>query len=239
MANGIYSAAAGMAAQQTRLDAIANDLANSSTTGYKAERVAFADLVYSPEDGVPVGSGVATIDAGRSFSAGAFEDSNDPLSLAIDGPGFFQVKRADGTPALTRAGDFQLDEAGSLVTSTGEQLIPPVKVPKGADPSDVTISGDGSISIRGKTIGKVALVDVASPDSLVAAGGSLYVTTKASGAATPAKGSTLVQGQLESSNVDVADSMTEMMDAQQTYSLSSRALQIQDQLLQIANEIKR
>jgi flagellar basal-body rod protein FlgG len=239
MANGIFSAAAGMAAQQTRLDAIANDLANTSTTGYKAERVAFADLVYTPEDGVPVGSGVATIDAGRSFAAGALQDSNDPLSLAIDGPGFFQVRRSDGTPALTRAGDFQLDAAGSLVTSAGEQLVPPVKVPRGTDPSDVTISGDGSISVKGKTIGKIDLVDVASPDSLVAAGGSLYTTTKASGAATPANGSSLVQGQLESSNVDVADSMTELMDAQQTYSLSSRALQIQDQLLQIANELKR
>jgi flagellar basal-body rod protein FlgG len=239
MANGIYSAAAGMAAQQTRIDAVANDLANNSTTGYKAERVAFRDLVYTPEDGVPVGSGVAVVDAGRSFGNGTLGDSENPLALAIDGPGFFQVRRADGTAALTRAGDFDLDSAGSLVTSTGEQLVPPIRVPKGTDPGDVIVAGDGTVSIKNRKIGQIQLVDVASPDALVSAGSSMYVATKASGAAVAAKGTTLRQGQLESSNVDVATSMTQLMDAQQTYSLSSRALQVQDQLMQIANEIKR
>src|SRR5215468_4803109 len=104
MPNGIYSAAAGMAAQQTKLDAIANDLANSSTTGYKSVRVGFKDLLYGAEQGVAVGSG------------------------AIDGAGFFQVKRADGSAALTRNGQFSLDANGALVTSTGEQLDPPIKV---------------------------------------------------------------------------------------------------------------
>jgi flagellar basal-body rod protein FlgG len=239
MANGIYSAAAGMAAQQARLDAIANDLANSSTTGYKTERVAFRDLVYNVEDGVPVGSGVATVDAGRTFSTGAFEDSSEPLSLAIDGEGFFQVKRADGTVALTRAGDFQLDAAGSIVTPTGEELVPPIKVPKGTNPKDVAVSSNGTVTVKGKAIGRIGIVNVPAPNALLSIGSNMYVPTKASGPATAANATTLHQGELEASNVDAPTAMTELMDAQQTYSLSSRALQIQDQLMQIANEIKR
>jgi flagellar basal-body rod protein FlgG len=239
MANGIYSAAAGMAAQQTRLDAIANDLANSSTAGYKTERVTFRDLAYTLEQGVPVGAGSAAAAAGRSFAAGTFEDSSDPLSLAIDGSGFFQVKRADGTTALTRAGDFQLDAAGSLVTSGGEQLVPPVRVPPRTQPEDVVVAGDGTITVKGKTIGRIELVDVAAPDGLLPAGSSMYLHTKASGSPAAVTRATLHQGQLEASNVDIATSMTDLLDAQQTYSLSSRALQIQDQLLQIANELKR
>src|SRR3954447_7111424 len=104
MPNGIYSAAAGMAAQQSRLDAIANDLANSSTTGYKSQRVGFRDLLYGSDQGVAVGSGSAAIDIGRSLAQGTFEPSDDPLAVAIEGPGYFQVRRADGSSALTRNG---------------------------------------------------------------------------------------------------------------------------------------
>ena len=104
MADGIYAAAAGMAAQQTRMDAIANDLANADTPGYKSERVAFKDLVYGREGNVAVGSGAAAIDAGRSTTQGTVSDSTDPLDLAIDGPGFFQIRRPDGTVGLTRDG---------------------------------------------------------------------------------------------------------------------------------------
>ena len=239
MANGIYSAAAGMAAQQARLDAISNDLANSSTVGYKTQRVAFRDLVYNVENGVPVGSGVTTVDAGRTFATGVFEDSRDPLSLAIDGDGFFQVKRADGTVALTRAGDFQLDSEGSIVTPTGEQLVPPIKVPKGVRPKDLAVSENGTVTVKGKAIGQITLVNVAAPNALLSVGSSMYLPTKASGPATAATAPALHQGQLESSNVDAPTAMTELMDAQQTFKLSSRALQVQDQLMQIANEIKR
>jgi flagellar basal-body rod protein FlgG len=239
MSNGIYSAAAGMAAQQTRLDAIANDLANSDTTGYKTERVAFRDLVSNYENGVAVGSGVATVDAGRSFATGAFADSKNPLSLAIDGEGFFQVKRADGSLALTRAGDFQIDSAGSIVTSTGERLMPPMTVPKGANPQDIAVSGNGTVTVKGKAIGRINIMNVAAPNALLSAGSNMYLPTKASGPATSANIDTVRQGELETSNVDAATAMTELMDAQQTFSLSSRALQIQDQLMQIANELKR
>jgi flagellar basal-body rod protein FlgG len=240
MANGIYSAAAGMAAQQTRLDAIANDLANVSTTGYKSERVGFRDLVYGVEQGVAVGSGSAAVDAGRSFATGSIEDSSNPLSLAIEGPGFFQVKRPDGTTALTRAGNFQLDANGSLVTTDGDQLVPPIKVPKGTQPGDVSIASNGTVTVAGKSVGAIKLVDVPAPNALLSVGSNLFAATQASGApAAAARGTLVHQGQLEASNVDVAESMTALLDAQQTYQLSSRALQTQDQLLSMANDLKR
>src|SRR3954454_21648652 len=113
MPNGIYSAAAGMAAQQSRLDAIANDLANASTTGYKAERLGFRDLLDQ--------AGAATVDLGRSVGQGTMQPSDDPMAVAIDGPGFIHVQRTDGWLALTRNGPFQIDAGRSVVTETGEK----------------------------------------------------------------------------------------------------------------------
>jgi flagellar basal-body rod protein FlgG len=238
MADGIYAAAAGMAAQQTRIEAIANDIANAGTAGYKSERVAFKDLVYGSDDGVAVGSGAAAVDAGPSMVQGALSDSSDPLSLALDGPGFFQIRRADGSTGLTRDGNLMLDAAGNLVTSQGAQLVPPIKVPAGVAPKDVTIAGDGTVSVPGRTIGKLQIVDVPSPNGLLAVGSSTFVATAASGAAAAAPATQVMQHQLEASNVDTAQAMTDLLDAQQTYRLASRALTIQDQLLQIANQIK-
>jgi flagellar basal-body rod protein FlgG len=239
MADGIYAAAAGMAAQQTRIDAIANDLANADTPGYKSERVAFKDLVYGSENGVPVGSGAAALDAGRSMQQGVLNDASDPLSLAIDGPGFFQVRRADGSVGLTRDGSFELDAAGGLVTSQGERLVPPITVPAGTQPKDVSIAQNGAVSVAGRIVGQIALVTVPSPGGLLAVGNSTYLASTASGAPIPATGSKIQQSELEASNVDAATAMTDLLDAQQGYSLASRAIQTQDQLLQIANDIKR
>jgi flagellar basal-body rod protein FlgG len=231
MPNGIYSAAAGMAAQQSRLDAIANDLANANTTGYKTERIGFRDLLY--------GAGSAVVDAGRSQTQGTLQPSDDPFAVAIEGPGFFQVRRADGTNALTRAGNFQLDAKGSLVTATGEQLVPPISVPAGTDPKSVTIAGDGTVSAAGRVLGQIRLVTVAAPNALQSVGSSMFLPTQASGAAVPSAAARLHQNQLEASNVEVANAMTDLLDAQQTYQLASRAIQTQDQLLQIANNLKK
>ncbi|MGH3050203.1 MAG: flagellar hook-basal body protein, partial [Gaiellaceae bacterium] len=139
---------------------------------------------------------------------------------------------------LTRDGSFVLDAAGNLVTSAGERLVPPITVPKGTEPKDVSIAGNGTVSVAGRTIGQIQVVDVPSPSGLLAAGSSTYVATTASGAPAAARGTTIKQGQLEASNVDTAQAMTDMLDAQQTYSFASRAISIQDQLLQIANQIK-
>jgi flagellar basal-body rod protein FlgG len=226
-----------MAAQQTRLDAIANDLANVDTTGYKSERVGFRDLVYGPEQNMPVGAGAAAVDAGRTSAQGALVASDNPLALAISGPGYFQVRRADGTVCLTRDGDLHIDANGSLVAAGGEQLVPPVQLPKGTQPADVSVASDGTITAKGRNVGAIQLVDVPAASGLLSAGANLFVPSAASGAPARAQG-VVVQGQLEQSNVDAARAMTGMLDAQQSYSLASRVIQMQDQMLQMANELR-
>ena len=235
MADGLHAAASGLAAQQVRMDAIANDIANVNTAGYQKQRVVFHDLVY---DAGGVGSGTVADAVGRSWQPGTPMPSENPLAAAIDGPGFFQVKLADGRVALTRAGDFQVDAQGRLTTARGELLQPPVTLPKGTDPSKVTIAPDGTVSAGTQKLGQIALVDVPARAGLQALGGDLYVATTASGAPTQVKGSTLQQGVLESSNVDLATAMTELVDAQRAFTLDSKVVQTQDQLLDIANQIR-
>jgi len=239
MPEGIYAAAAGMAAQQTKLDSLANDIANVNTTGYKHQRLGFRDLVYQAEQGVQIGSGSAPVDAGRSLEEGSLQQTGDPLSLAIVGAGFFQVRRADGQIALTRDGQFELDANGSLVTQSGDRLVPPITLPKGTSPDAISIAADGTVAAAGKTIGKITVVDVPAPGALLAAGGNLFLPTAASGAPTAAKGTTLQQGAVETSNVDLASAMTEMVEAQRAYELASRAIKTQDELLDVANQLVR
>ena len=240
---GLYSAAAGMAAQQRRLEAVANDLANVNTSGYKRARVSFRDLVYSPTGrgaagGVSTGSGSAAASTGRSFAQGSLVPSGEPLDLAIDGEGFFQVRRADGSTALTRDGSFRLDADGRLVTADGDVVQPPITLPRGTDPKRVSIAADGTVSADGRRLGRIEVVQVASADGLQPIGKNLFAVTAASG--TPrATRTSVVQGALEGSNVDMADAMVDMMDSQRAYQLASRAIQMQDQMMEIANGVKR
>lgn len=236
----MYAAAAGMAAQQVRIDMISNSLANAGTFGYKAERIGFRDLLYGSEGGVAVGSGAAVVDAGRSSAQGALGDSSDPLALAIEGPGYFRIKRADGSPALTRNGSFQMDSKGALVTASGEQLIPPIRVPRGTQPEDITVGTDGKVILKGKAIGTIGLFNVPAPSELIPVGNSSFAVSKGSGAAVAApKATQILQSHVEQSNIDIASTMTDMLDAQNTYTMVSRALTTQDQLAQIANQLKR
>jgi flagellar basal-body rod protein FlgG len=244
MLEGLYSAAAGMAAQQERIDGIANDLANTGTTGYKHVRIGFRDLLYSAQGNgagatVTAGAGAAAQIIGRSDEQGALQDTGNPLDVAIEGPGWFQVKRADGTTALTRDGNLRLDANGRLTTQDGDLLEPPITVPKGTGPSDVAIAGDGTVRAAGKTIGRIGLVTVPAADGLQPLGGNLFAANAGSGAATASKAATLRQGALEASNVDVGDAMVQMMDAQRSYQMASKAIQMQDQMLQVANQVKR
>jgi flagellar basal-body rod protein FlgG len=240
MLEGMYSAAAGMAAQQQRMDALAGDVANVNTNGYKQTRVAFRDLLYTRDASgrVSSGAGAGVTAVGRSLAAGPLRETGNPLDVAIDGDGFLQVRRADGSLALTRDGALRLDARGRLGTQRGELVQPPVTVPAGTEPSDVTIAPDGAVSARGRAIGRIRIVTVPAPDSLRPAGDSLFVATAASGAPRATGAGRLLQGQTEASNVDVADAMAGMMEAQRGFQLSSRAIQIQDQLLQIANQVK-
>ncbi len=240
----MYAAAAGMAAQQARIDAAANDLANTSTTGYKPVRVAFRDLVYDQRQpgtarGVQLGTGAGATDIGRSTAQGALESTDAPLDVALQGPGHIAVRRADGSQALTRDGHLTIDSRSRLVTSSGLLLDPPVQLPAGTAAGDVKISSAGAVSVQGRQVGRISVVQVPAPGGLQAAGDNTLTPTRASGTPRAAARTTVVQGSLEASGTDTATAMTDMMSAQRAYALTSRAIQVADQAAEIANQIKR
>jgi len=242
MLEGMYSAAAGMAAQQQQIDAVGNDLANASTTGYKAERVGFSDLLYNQVNQAgtvtTAAAGASAHVIGRDEAQGPIQETGDPLDLAIEGEGFFQVKRPNGQVALTRGGAFAVDGRGQLTNAEGNLLDPPVKLPAGTGLSDVGIARDGTVRVGTRTVGQIKLVNVAAPDRLLADGGGEFTATAASGAPRPVKDSTIRQGALEQSNVDVATEMTTMMGAQRSYQLESTAIQTESQMMSIANQLR-
>ena len=245
MLEGLNIAAAGMAAQQQRLDAVSNDLANANTNGYKHQRVGFRDLVYdqtgrSSAAGVRTGSGAAAVDAGRAFAQGALQRTDRPLDVAIQGDGFLRIRLADGREALTRDGDLHIDGERRLVTASGAVVQPAMTVPEGVADQDVSIDADGTVLAARRRIGRLDVLTVRSLQGLAAAGDNAFVTTAASGNAVAAPATTtLSQGALEGSNTDMAQAMVDMIDAQRTYQLTSKAIQTADQMMEIANGVKR
>jgi flagellar basal-body rod protein FlgG len=241
----MYTAAAGMAAQQQRLDAVSTDLANVNTTGYKHVRVAFRDLMYQDAGPgaaaqVQTGVGAAATVIGRSQAPGAQQQTGNTLDVAVSGPGFLQVKLADGRTALTRDGHLRIDAQGRLGLHTGELLEPPVTLPAGTDPGQLSISAAGRITVGRRPVGVLTLVDVPAPGGLQGGPGNTFIPARASGAVRPAPAtSSIQQGVLESSNVDVADAMSAMIESQRAFELASKAIQTQDQILEIANGIRR
>lgn len=243
MISGLYAAAAGMEAQQTQLDTVANDLANVSTPGYQGEELGFHDLLYTtvgPGNGTnqATGAGAAAQIVGHNQTQGALQQTGRSLDVALQGEGYLEVRRPDGTIGLTRNGALALDAGRQLTTQTGMLLVPPVKIPAGVPSSDIVITPGGAVEAAGKTIGRLSIVTVPAPDQLLNAGDSTYTTTPASGAIRAAVGTTVQQGALESSNVDTATAIGQMIDAQRSYQMDSRAIQMQDQMMQIANQIK-
>jgi flagellar basal-body rod protein FlgG len=229
-----------MAAQERRLDGVSNDIANANTAGYKRVRIGFRDLVYQQDGptGVRTGAGTAATQLGRGSEQGAFQQTGEATDVAISGEGYFQVRRADGSLALTRNGSFLVDARGQFVTANGERLVPPVTVPRGTDTDKLSIASDGTVTAGTRRIGRIQLVTVPAPSGLVPAGNNDYLVTAASGPVRRATG-TLTQGYLESSNVDLADAMVDMMDAQRSYSMASRAIHMQDQMMEVANGLKQ
>ncbi len=240
MLEGLYSAAAGMTAQQQRIDAVANDLANVNTNGYKHVRVGFRDLLYVNDASgrVHSGSGAAATTIGRAFAVGSARETGNRLDVAIADRGFLRVKRADGTEALTRDGALRIDPRGRLTTQRGELLQPAITVPAGTREDDVEIGSDGAVSAAGRALGRITVVNVASPQALLSLGDNIFRATTASGAARAVAGARIIPGAVEASNVDVADAMTDMMDAQRSFQMASKAIQMQDQMLQMANAVK-
>lgn len=255
MMRSLYTAATGMDAQQTKMDTIANNLANANTTGFKKTRADFEDLlsetIRSPRDVTPnggsmpaplqVGLGVRTTSTTRTFSQGDFTQTDNPLDVAIEGPGFLRVMRPNGEYAYTRAGNLKVDAEGRMVTQRGELLEPNINVPK--DALQVNISADGAVSAKmpnqtkQQELGQLELSMFVNPAGLEAIGGNLYVETSASGTPMfqrPGENGTgaITQGFLESSNVKAIEEMVAMISTQRSYELNSKVIQTADQMLQ-------
>lgn len=241
MLEGLYSAASGMEAQQHQFDAISNDMANLDTPGYQSTIVGFQDLLYSNGgygSTVATGAGSASQIIGRDQTQGAMQQTGQPLDVAVQGEGFIEVRRFDGTIGLTRNGRLEINAKRQLTNQQGMLVQPPITIPAGVSTDEVKIQSDGTVQAQGKQLGKIALVTVPAPDGLVADGDSIFSATAASGAIRAAKSAALQQGALEGSNVSMGAEMSKMATAQQEYAMGSQAIQYQAQMLSIANQIK-
>jgi flagellar basal-body rod protein FlgG len=253
MFNALSTAATGLEAQQTRITSIANDLANVNTDGYKSSTTEFEELLsqtmrapgeqmgnstVSPV-GVQVGSGVKLGAIVKNFSQGPTKMTYHPFDIAIQGSGFFQVQLPTGEIAYTRKGAFKLDPTGALVGSNGSKLIPAIVIPPNATSFTVTQNGGVSASFADGTsqeIGQIQITMFQNPQGLLTKSEGNYRPTLASGQPVEAvpgeSGSgTLQQGALEGSNVNVANSMVEMISAQRSYEMGAKVMTTVDQML--------
>ncbi len=261
MLRALYTAASGMQAQQTNLDTIANNLANSSTSGFRSSRMQFQDLIYqniimpgaaasqqtTVEAGLQVGLGTRASASEVLQLQGDLTATGNQLDIAIEGNGFFQVLLPSGETAYTRAGSFHTDAQGNVVTADGNPLQPAITIPQSA--TTVTIAADGTVSVTvpGQTaaqqVGNIQLALFPNPGGLSSSGGSLFLATTASGDAvvgTPGGSDGLgqvEQGYLEQSNVSVVDEFINMIVAQRSYEASSRVVQAADQMFQLINNL--
>lgn len=255
MLRSLYTAATGMDAQQVKMDVIAHNLANASTTGFKKTRAEFEDLLSetirpagaptaqggSSPSPLQVGLGVRTVATTRSFGQGDMQNTQNPLDVAIQGAGFFRVQRANGEFAFTRAGNLRVDAEGRLTTQQGELLQPSMTFPK--ETTDITIRADGTVlaKIPGRTdpteVGMLDLSLFPNPGGLESMGDNLLRETAASGVALQARpgeqgSGTLTQGFLESANVKAVEEMIDMITTQRAYEMNSKVIQTADQMLQ-------
>ncbi len=255
MIRSLWIAKTGMEGQQTKLDAIANNLANVGTNGYKRAGVVFEDLMYQNlraagsassdqsqlPTGLQIGLGVRAAASMRNFSQGSLNQTGSNFDVAIKGQGFFQVQMPDGSTGYTRDGGFQVDANGALVTSAGHAVQPGITIP--ANALTVTIGADGAVSatISGQAapqaLGQIQLTSFINPAGLDARGGNIYAETAASGA--PQTGApnsaglgALQQGFVEGSNVNMVEELVTMIATQRAYELNSKAIQTSDQMLQ-------
>jgi len=242
MLEGLYAAATGMSAQQEQLDAISNDLANVSTTGYQSERVAFSDLLYNTVNQAgtvtTAGAGASAQVIGRNETQGSIQETGAPLDLAIEGDGYFRLTRPNGQVALTRDGTFGVDASGTITNADGDRLAPPIKLPAGVSANEVRISSNGTVTAGTRTLGQIKLVTVTSPEHLLSDGSGGLTPTAASGAPHAAGAAKIRQGALEGSNVDLSREMALMVSTQRSYQMASTAIQTESQMMSIANQLR-
>jgi len=262
MIKAMRTAASGMIAQQMNVDNIANNLANVNTTGFKRTKVEFQDVLYqnyrkagsptaigatAPSD-LAIGYGARPVATTRDFTTGDMTLTGNPLDLAISGTGFYQVQMPDGTTSYTRDGAFKINAEGRVVTSDGFFLFPAITIPQDATQISVGIDGEVSSLLVGsdtpQTIGRIELARFINPAGLSAVGRNIYNRTVASGE--PITGSPAAdglgrveQGYLEVSNVQVVDEMVNMIVAQRTYEINSKAIKTGEEMAQIANNLVR
>jgi flagellar basal-body rod protein FlgG len=255
MIRSLWIAKTGLDAQQTNLDVISNNLANVSTNGFKRAHAVFEDLLYQTlrqpgaqssqqtmiPSGLTIGTGVRPISTERIFTQGSLTQTGNALDIAVNGQGFLQIQMPDGTLAYTRDGSFQKDSQGQVVTSSGYPLSPAVTIPSNA--TSVTISRDGIVSVAQPgtatptQIGTIQLATFVNEGGLQSVGENLFVETASSGTPTPntpgSNGAGLLnQGYVETSNVNVAEELVNMIQTQRAYELNSKAITASDQMLQ-------
>lgn len=260
MINSLWISKTGMQAMQTQLDVISNNLANVSTNGFKRANAVFEDLMYqnlrqvganSSEQsdlptGLQLGLGVRTVATSRSFTQGSLQQSGNNLDLAINGGGFLQVTMPDGTTGYTRDGALQLDSQGRMVTSSGYPLTAGITVP--AEAQSITISSDGVVSVKmpgqatPQAVGNIELANFVNVAGLEPRGQNIYGESLASGnPITGAPGSAgtgnLMQGYVETSNVNVVQELVTMIQTQRAYEMNSKAITTSDQMLQKLSQL--
>jgi len=264
MIKALYTAASGMKAQQRVVDVIANNLSNANTAGFKRSLVTFEDLFYvnlqvpgaeaasglQIPSGFQVGSGVREVSTVKVFTQGVLEETQNPLDLAIAGDGFFRIQLPDGTFGYTRDGAFSRDSQNQLVTGQGYKLDPAITITPNAQISDVTIGVDGTVSVSdpatriASTVGQIPIVRFLNPAGLQAIGGNLLVETASSGP--PTEGiagqdgiGTIRKGFLERSNVEVVGELVNLIVAQRSYEINTRAIRVSDEMLSQVNQLVR
>jgi flagellar basal-body rod protein FlgG len=262
MLRSLFIAATGMEAQKLNIDVISNNLANVNTTGFKKSRADFQDLLYQTErtpgaesaegmqvpSGIQVGMGVKPVAVQKIFLQGDFVSTGNKLDMVVEGDGFFQISMPDGTTAYTRAGAFKLDSEGRIVTSDGYPMEPAITIP--TNTTDIAIGADGKISVTqsGSTtptqIGQIEVSKFINPGGLSALGKNLFQNTASSGEPTTGNPGTnglgtISQGFVEMSNVNVVEEMVNMIVSQRAYEINSKAVQASDDMLQVANNMKK
>jgi len=262
MIRALWTAASGMEAQQLNVDVIANNLANVNTVGFKKSRVDFQDVMYQTlraagsasargvqvPTGTQVGLGTRPVATQKMFSQGDFTQTGNPLDIVIEGQGFFQVQRPDGTIGYTRDGSLKLDSQGRMVTSDGYVLQPELTIPAGTTNTSIGSDGTVSATMPGQAapqeVGQIQIARFINPAGLANAGRNLFLQTAASGdpeTGTPGLNGlgTIAQGFVEMSNVKVVEEMVNMIVAQRAYEINSKSIQTADQMLELADNLRR
>lgn len=262
MIRSMYTAVTGMEAQQLYMDTISHNLSNISTNGFKRSKVEFQDLIYQTLKepgvknqegemapvGIEVGLGVKPAGTEKIFEQGSLSETTNPMNVAIQGEGFIQVAMPDGTTSYTRDGQLKQTADGTIVTSAGYVVQPQMSIPKDADQLGIDPTGRVTVvmpnSQTSTEIGQIELARFVNPAGLKSLGGNLYGETESSGSPTinvPGEDNmgTLQQGYVEESNVQVIQEMVNMISAQRAYEIVSKSIQVSEEMLQVANNIKR